>query len=380
MNRQTTTPTAAPIRPLAVLLFLLFTVLPLAAQPPASDPEAPPESAAEPRSVLVVGTKVAPPFAMKLEDGTWRGIAIELWEDVAAELGYEYDLREATLEELISGLEDGAFDASVAALTVTAAREERIDFSHSFYSSGLGIAVPSAGGGGSGWLLAVRNLIDPRFLGAVASLAGVLFLAGVLVWVFERRRNPEQFEPGARGLGSAFWWSAVTMTTVGYGDKSPVSLGGRIVALLWMFASVIIISSFTAAITSSLTVAQLGSGIEGPDDLAQAVTATVAGSTSAAYLEDRHLRHEELATAEEGLEAVAEGEADAMVYDQPILRYLAKGSGRSLRVLPQTFERQDYAVAFPEGSALREPVNRALLKVTARPAWQQVLERYLGEE
>lgn len=375
MSRQTTPPPAASTL-LVPCLLLLLTALPLASQPSAPDLQ----PAAATGGTLVVATKVAPPFAMKQEDGTWRGIAIELWEDVAAELGYDYELREATLDELITGLEDGTFDASVAALTVTAPREERIDFSHSFYTSGLGIAVASSGGGSTGWIRAVRNLVDPRFLGAVASLAGVLFLAGVLVWLFEHRRNPEQFEPGVRGLGSAFWWSAVTMTTVGYGDKAPASLGGRIVAILWMFASVIVISSFTAGITSSLTVAQLGSGIEGPDDLAQAVTATVAGSTSAAYLADRHLRHEELSTAEEGLEAVAAGEADAMVYDQPILRYLAKGSGRGLQVLPQTFERQDYAVAFPEGSALREPVNRALLSVTARPAWQQVLERYLGEE
>ena len=32
---------------------------------------------------LVIGTKVAPPFAMKAEDGTWRGISIDLWLRIA---------------------------------------------------------------------------------------------------------------------------------------------------------------------------------------------------------------------------------------------------------------------------------------------------------
>jgi polar amino acid transport system substrate-binding protein len=32
---------------------------------------------------LVIGTKVAPPFAMKAEDGTWRGISIDLWQRIA---------------------------------------------------------------------------------------------------------------------------------------------------------------------------------------------------------------------------------------------------------------------------------------------------------
>lgn len=358
---------------------LILALIVLAAPATAQDVPDPPEPAPEPE-VLVIGTKVAPPFAILQDDGSWRGIAIELWDELAGELGYEYRFREATLEELISGLEDGTFDASVAALTMTAERERRIDFSHGFHSSGLGIAVPAVGQGGSQWVRALSNLVDPRFLGAVASLVVVLFVAGLLVWIFERRRNPEQFEPGARGLGSAFWWSAVTMTTVGYGDKAPVSAGGRTVALLWMFISVIVISSFTAAIASSLTVAQLDTGIQGPDDLAQALTATVTGSTSSAYLADRHLRHETLATAQEGLSAVARGEADAMVYDEPILRYLVRTSGERLTVLPETFERQDYAIGFPEGSGLREPVNRTLLEVIDRPAWQETLGRYLGEE
>ena len=41
-------------------------------------PEQPPEA-----PELVIGTKVAPPFAMKAADGTWRGIRINLWQRIA---------------------------------------------------------------------------------------------------------------------------------------------------------------------------------------------------------------------------------------------------------------------------------------------------------
>ena len=47
--------------------------------------------------------------------------------------------------ELIEGVAAGKFDVAVAALTVTAAREEILDFSAPFYTTGLGIAVASGG-------------------------------------------------------------------------------------------------------------------------------------------------------------------------------------------------------------------------------------------
>lgn len=326
---------------------------------------------------LVVGTKQAPPFAMREGTGEWTGISIELWRDVAAELGLDYELREVELQGLIDGLLDGSLDVSVAALTVTAEREERIDFSHPFYTSGLGIAV--AARQRSAWMTALRRLFSLDFLKALASLALVLLVAGFLVWLFERRANAEQFggTPG-KGLGSSFWWSAVTMTTVGYGDKAPRTPGGRIVALVWMFASVIIISGFTAAIASTLTISQLDSPVEGPEDLPRVLVASVANSTSADYLRSRNIRFREHDSPRAAVAALAAGEVDAAVYDAPILRYLAFNEVAGVRVLSGTFERQDYGIGLPPDSPLREPISLIVLRKLEEPEWQRLLERYLG--
>ena len=53
---------------------------------------------------LVVGTRHLPPFAIRGEDGAWRGISIELWRDIATELGYTYTFRDLTLEGMVDGL------------------------------------------------------------------------------------------------------------------------------------------------------------------------------------------------------------------------------------------------------------------------------------
>jgi len=329
--------------------------------------------------VLLVGTKVAPPFSLQGPDGTWRGLSIELWEAAAAELDVAYAYRELPLEELLAGVEEGSLDVAVAALTINPEREARLDFSHPFHISGLGIAV--AAGEGQGLLAALRGFLSTAFLQALGALVLVLLLAGALLWLFERKKNAEQFGGSpVSGLGSAFWWSAVTMTTVGYGDKAPTTVGGRLVALVWMFASIIIISGFTAAIASSLTVERLESRIQGPEDLPAVRVGSLDGTTSAAYLENRGIVFRDHDTVEGAMEALARGELDAVVYDAPILQHLARDRFQGdVRVLGSTFQRQDYGIAMPTGSPLRDPLNRALLEKLRSPWWPELVARYLGE-
>ncbi len=328
---------------------------------------------------LVVGTKEAAPFVIKSPTGAWQGIGIELWQDIADRLGLRYRLVERDLEGLLSGLADTTLDAVAGALTVTADREATVDFSHPFYTTGLTIAVSSSGE--SGWLSTASRLLSADFLTAVGALLVLLVLIGMVVWLFERRKNPDEFGGTfIQGVGSGLWWSAVTMTTVGYGDKAPRTLLGRFVALVWMFAAIIVVSGFTATIASSLTVSQLESKVSGPGDLPYVRVGSIPNSTSAAYLEEQMVSFSNYETPLLGLQAVARGEIEAFVYDAPILRHLTKGklSGR-VRVLPVTFFRQDYAIGLPQGSGLREPINRALLEEIQSPEWGDILKRYLGD-
>ncbi|MFQ5658753.1 MAG: transporter substrate-binding domain-containing protein [Candidatus Methylomirabilales bacterium] len=327
---------------------------------------------------LIVGTKQAPPFAIKNPDGSWSGISIDLWRAIASELHYSYELRELDLQGLLDRVRDGSLDAAVAALTITAERERLFDFTHPFYTTGLGIAVAKRREGG--WFSLVRGIFSVQFLQVIALLALVLLVLGALIWLFEKQRNPSQFGGGpASGIFSGFWWAAVTMTTVGYGDKAPVTFGGRVVAVIWMFVGIIAISAFIAAVTSALTVDRLESSIRGPEDLPRVRVATVANSAAEGYLRKRRLAYRTYKTLLASLRA--EGKVDTVVYDEPLLRYLliTELQGK-VEVLPRSFERQHYGIALPSSSDLREPINPVLLEKISGSWWQEVLYRYLGKQ
>jgi len=70
-----------------------------------------------------------------------------------------------------------------------------------------------------------------------------------------------------------------------------------------------------------------------------------------------------------------------MVHDAPIIQHeLFSNPERyaGLQVLPEILQTQNYAIGLPTGSALREQINRVLLRRTAEDRWIQILQRYLG--
>ena len=100
--------------------------------------------------VLRVGITEVPPFVIQEADGRWSGISIDLWQAIAEQAGYRYELQPKAFDQLLPGLEQDQLDVVVGALTMTAEREALVDFTHPFYRTGLAIGVPPAQQG-SGW-------------------------------------------------------------------------------------------------------------------------------------------------------------------------------------------------------------------------------------
>ena len=89
-------------------------------------------------------------------------------------------------------------------------------------------------------------LAEKVFAFAALALVIVVVLGGLFTLMCEIR------DPSANitSLGDASWWAIVTVVTVGYGDFYPITIGGRIVAVIVMLGGAAVVSSFTAAIAS----------------------------------------------------------------------------------------------------------------------------------
>jgi voltage-gated potassium channel len=113
----------------------------------------------------------------------------------------------------------------------------------------------------------------------------LLVITSILVLTFESRSGEGNIATG----GDALWWSIVTLTTVGYGDKFPITAAGRITGVFVMFAGVGIIGSL-ASILASVLVSPSES--EPADDSTGLVTESSTGSSPELHDELRAIRAE----------------------------------------------------------------------------------------
>jgi ABC-type amino acid transport substrate-binding protein len=322
-------------------------------------------------STLTVGIRQSLPFINVHPGEQPSGISMDFWElvdnDVPARIQFK---KYQSLESLTNALRNREVDLSINPLTVTDQRMQYLDFSQPYYISGTALVRKK----NNAWFRFLANVFSWRFLSAAAILLGVIFLFGVLIWLFERQKNQDQFNRGAKGLADGFWWSAVTMTTVGYGDKAPQTRGGRVIGFIWMFAAILMISGLTAGIASALTVTTLENNINSVEDLRRFKTGTIKGSSSDDYLELFAVEAQKFNSVEAGLEAVDAGDLDLFVYDRPILEYHLKQQNLSdLYLVEKNLKTDYYSFSYPKGSYLRDTLDPLIVRALKSQSWNQRL-------
>lgn len=322
-----------------------------------------------------VALRESPPFIM-LDQSGYSGISVDLWENIATDLKIEYEyVRFTDLGRLLKAIEKGDVDICINPLTVTSERLTRFSYTQPYYISGMAIALKVDQRNSIVGFL--RNLFSAEFLQIVLLLFGVIFIFGFLIWLVEQHKNPAQFGKGIKGLGHGIWWSAVTMTTVGYGDKTPSSGAGRFISIIWMFTAVIIISSFTASISAALTYNKFKTDIRSLQDLQNVEVGTVSNSSTASYLSESRLKYKGYETLGDAIIELEAGRLDAVVYDEPLLSYIinSKGLSDKIELIPSGTNSVYFGFASRDLRFLQK-INPYLLQIIEGKNWRKMLESY----
>ena len=254
--------------------------------------------------------------------------------------------------------------------------EKAVDFSHHYLDSGLRIMVLNK----TKFSLAqsVRSFFSPIVAKSITYIGLFIIICGHIFWLIERGHKyiSTKYFPG---IFQAFWYVLVTMTTVGYGDIVPRNWVGRVMACLVMVIGIGFFGWAIAQLSSAITIQKLHSDISDHQDLRNKLVATVQGTTSVAALEKLDAFVFPAKTIDLAYEKLLKEEVDALVFDSPTILYYARnrGAGR-VSVVGPLFDIQYYGFLFPYGSDLREPVNRALLKLRKNGVYDRLYSKWFG--
>lgn len=320
---------------------------------------------------LLISVTPAEPFVIQHDDGSYSGITIDLWERIASARGYEYEYINMPLNTSLEQIYNNRVDVVLGAMSITKEREERLDFTHSFFNSGLGIITKRHTEYGI-----VDLFLDWSFWKSILMLIAFIFAGGLLIIVFENGAKNQDF--AYNKVGNGVWWSIVTITTTGYGDLVPKTNFGRIFASVWMIIGAILAPSLIGNLAANMTIEKQNTVISNRNDLVNHTIGVISNTSTIEYFKRNQIPYVEVENINHLISLLRSGEIDGGVYDAPMLQYHAR-KYPDLTVLSDIFDRQNYGIALQSKSDLREDINAQLLTETNRFEWPTTLNRYLGD-
>ena len=332
--------------------------------------------------LLRVAARVLPPFVI-YENGSYSGFEVALVDLVAARLGMDVEIYAVdTVAKQVDDLSRDVADLGLGGVAITATREETVDFSLPVLDTGLTIMAPTHADQGLGdrILSFLRAIGGSDLPWLIVVFAMAVLVAAHLIWWLERHHNPDFAVPYRRGIWDSFYWSVVTMSTVGYGDKVARGGLGRGFALVWIALGTLVFASFTASIASSLAVSELRGEIAGPSDLPGHRVATVTRSAGEVYLESVGIGPVLVDQIDDAYRLMEEGDVEAVVFDAPVLRFHVSREGvGAVTTVGPVFEKVQYGLMISENDTeLLERVDLALLDVMESGLYRQIHDRWFG--
>ncbi|CAM8887779.1 unnamed protein product [Rhodiola kirilowii] len=314
-------------------------------------------------------------FVTEDKNHTIVGYCIDVFEEarklVPYYVPYKFDLFGDGLsnphyDNLVKLVANGTFDAAVGDIAVVTNRTKIVDFTQPYIATGLVIVAPVSTSKASAWVF-----LKPFSVEMWCMTAASFVIIAVVIWILEHRVNNDFRGPPKRQLATMFLFSFSTLFKKNQEDT--VSPLGRMVMVVWLFLLMVLTSSYTASLTSILTVQQLSSPITGIDSL---ITSNwpigyQVGSFARSYLTDslniNPSRLVALPTPEAYELSLRKGPSNggvAVVVDELPYVELFLSERPEFGIVGQPFTKSGWGFAFQRDSQLAIDMSTAILKLS----------------
>ncbi|KAH9744719.1 glutamate receptor 3.7 [Citrus sinensis] len=314
-------------------------------------------------------------------------IFLEALKLVPYDVPYKFELfgdglSNPSYDGLVKMVANDVFDAAVGDIAIVTNRTKIVDFSQPYISTGLVIVAPINNHKASAWVF-----LKPFTVEMWCVTAASFVMIAVVIWILEHRVNDDFRGPPRRQIATMFLFSFSTLFKTN--QEATVSSLGRFVMVVWLFLLMVITSSYTASLSSILTVQQLSTSVKGIESL---ITndwpiGYQVGSFAYSYLSDslriQKSRLISLGSPEDYERALRQGPRNggvAAIVDELPYVQLFLSNQTDFGIIGQPFTRSGWGFAFQRDSPLAVGMSTAILKLSENGMLQKLHEKWFCKE
>ncbi|XP_014247018.1 glutamate receptor ionotropic, kainate 2-like isoform X3 [Cimex lectularius] len=372
---------------------------------------------------MIVTTILSAPYCMRKDssdklvgNAQYEGYSVDLIYEISRILHFNYQIvlvpdgrygsfNKETREwdGMIRELLDQRADLAIADLTITYEREQAVDFTMPFMNLGISILYRKP-------IKQPPNLfsfLSPLSLDVWIYMATAYLGVSVLLFILARFtpyewQNPHPCNPNPDHLENQFtllncmWFAIGSLMQQGC-DFLPKAVSTRMVAGMWWFFTLIMISSYTANLAAFLTVERMDSPIESAEDLAKQTKikygALGGGSTVAFFRDSNFSTYQRMwsfmesarpivftSSNSDGVDRVIKGKGNyAFLMESTSIEYVIERNC-DLTQIGGLLDSKGYGIAMPPNSPYRTAISGAVLKLQEEGKLHMLKTRWWKEK
>ncbi|GLT47957.1 hypothetical protein SLA2020_216090 [Shorea laevis] len=282
--------------------------------------------------------------------------------------------------DLIDQVFYGKYDAAVGDISIVANRSLYVDFTLPYLASDVVMVVPIKNNSNKNALVFLEPLTGDLW---VMSTCFFVFI-GFVIWVLEHRISEDFRGPPSHQVGTSLWFSFTTLVFAH--QERVVSNLSRFVVIIWCFVVLILTQSYTASLTSLLTVKQLKPTVTDVNELLKSGenVAIEKGSYFGGFTQQLNFNSANVKTFnrtdvldELFTKGSANGGIAAAFMETPSVNTFLDKYCMKYTTAGPTIKTGGFGFVFPKGSPLVADVSRAILNVTESDKMREIENKWL---